>query len=363
MKALDQQAVEQALDSYCLPYSDKNIISTRALSTISIDDQRIAIAITLGFPAASLLTRIQTEIEQCLQSCADGRHVEVSVQWKIDSHAVQQGLSGIAGVKNIIAVASGKGGVGKSTTAVNVALALLAEGARVGILDADIYGPSQPHLLGIQQKPESVDGKSFEPIVKYGLQSMSIGYLVDQETAMVWRGPMVTGALQQLINDTRWQDLDYLIVDLPPGTGDIQLTLAQKIPLSGSVVVTTPQDLALLDVRRAIGMFSKVNVPILGVIENMALHTCSACGHEEAIFGEAGAEKIAEQYNSKVLGRLPLDMRIRRQADQGEPIVLADAESDIAQAYSQIALALVAGLAQQQKNYSGRFPNIVVEQA
>lgn len=263
-------------------------------------------------------------------------------------------------VKNIIAIASGKGGVGKSTTTVNLALALRAEGARVGILDADIYGPNQPQMLGATQKPDSKDGKTLEPVMAHGIQSMSIGYLIDVDTPMVWRGPMATGALQQLLNDTQWDNLDYLLIDLPPGTGDIQLTLSQKIPLSGAVIVTTPQDIALLDARKAIAMFQKVNVPVLGIIENMSVHVCSQCGHAEHIFGSAGGEKIAKQYNVDLLGSLPLDIRIREQADNGKPTVVAEPDGKITQIYREVARKITEKLA-QVKNYSSKFPKIAIE--
>lgn len=282
-------------------------------------------------------------------------------QTKIIPHAVQPGLKPLAGVKNIIAIASGKGGVGKSTTAVNLALALSIEGAQVGILDADIYGPNQPQMLGSQQVPESKGNRSLEPVMAHGLQSMSIGYLIDPNTPMVWRGPMVTSALQQLLHDTQWHNLDYLIIDLPPGTGDIQLTLAQKIPVSGAVMVTTPQDIALLDVRKGIAMFQKVNVPILGVVENMSLHTCSQCGHVEPIFGAGGGEQLAKQFDIELLGKLPLDIRIREQADSGKPTVIADPDSPIALIYREIARKVGAKLASLAKDYSSKFPNIVIK--
>lgn len=266
-------------------------------------------------------------------------------------------------IKNIIAVAAGKGGVGKSTTTVNLALALKAEGARVGILDADIYGPNQPQMLGVAptQRPKSKNGKTLEPIIAHGIQSMSIGYLIDSNTPMVWRGPMATSALQQLLNDTAWDNLDYLLIDLPPGTGDIQLTLAQKIPLTGAIIVTTPQDIALLDVRKAIAMFEKVKVPILGVVENMSIHICSQCNHAESIFGHGGGEQIAKQFNVDLLGSLPLDIRIREQVDQGNPTVVAEPDSKITQIYRDIARQLAAKLLQANR-YTSKFPNIVIEQ-
>ena len=263
---------------------------------------------------------------------------------RISSRAVQPGLNPTARVRNVIAVGSGKGGVGKSTTAVNLALALQAEGARVGILDADVYGPSIPTMLGLSGKPESPDNKSIEPMRAFGVEAMSIGFLVDADTPMIWRGPMATSALTQLFNDTRWGGLDYLLIDLPPGTGDIQLTLAQKIPVAGAVIITTPQDIATLDAKKALKMFQKVEVAVLGVIENMALHVCSNCGHEEHLFGEGGGQRIAAQYGVPLLGSLPLDISIREQGDIGRPVVVSAPDSAVAQAYRQAARALVAQL-------------------
>jgi ATP-binding protein involved in chromosome partitioning len=280
---------------------------------------------------------------------------------KIAAHKVQKGVKHIENIKNIIAVASGKGGVGKSTTAVNLALALSAEGAKVGILDADIYGPSQPRMLGVSGKPESKDGKSLEPMNSYHLQAMSIGFLVDEETPMIWRGPMVTQALQQLLNDTNWDDLDYLVVDLPPGTGDTQLTLAQQVPVSGAVIVTTPQDIALLDARKGFKMFEKVEVPVLGIVENMSIHICSECGHEEHIFGEGGGQRMSDQYNVDFLGALPLDIRIREETDSGKPTVVAEPDSRISQIYREIARRTAAKLSLKSKDYAARFPQIVIQ--
>jgi ATP-binding protein involved in chromosome partitioning len=267
----------------------------------------------------------------------------------------------IPGVKNIIAVASGKGGVGKSTTAVNLALALAAEGAAVGLLDADIYGPSQPQMLGISGKPESLDGKTLEPMRRHGIAAMSIGFLIDQETPMVWRGPMVTQALEQLLRDTRWGDLDYMVVDLPPGTGDIQLTLSQKVPVTGAVIVTTPQDIALLDARKGLKMFEKVGIPILGIVENMSLHICSSCGHEEAIFGTGGGAAMSKDYGVDLLGSLPLDIGIREQADSGNPTVVSHPDSRTAQIYKEIARKVAIRIAAQAKDMTSKFPNIVVQ--
>jgi ATP-binding protein involved in chromosome partitioning len=286
--------------------------------------------------------------------------VEVHLTSKIATHAVQKGVKPIEGIKNIIAVASGKGGVGKSTTAVNLALALAVEGANVGILDADIYGPSQPRMLGVNTQPESKDGNSLEPVIGHGLQTMSIGYLIEEETPMIWRGPMVTQALEQLLKDTRWQNLDYLIVDLPPGTGDTQLTLAQKIPVSGAVIVTTPQDIALLDARRGLKMFEKVNVPVLGIVENMSIHICSKCGHAEHIFGEGGGRRMASEADVDLLGALPLDIKIREDTDGGKPSVVSDPNGRVAQIFRDIARRVSAKLSLQAKDYAAKFPSIKI---
>ena len=301
-----------------------------------------------------------TEVKTLLAELDGIGEVEVSVSSQVRSHAVQQNLKPLQGIKNIIAVASGKGGVGKSTTAVNLALALQAEGATVGILDADIYGPSIPRMLGCQGQPESTDGKSLEPMVGHDIQSMSIGYLVEEDTPMIWRGPMVTQALEQLLNDTRWRDVDYLVIDLPPGTGDTQLTLAQRIPVSGAVIVTTPQDIALLDARKGLKMFEKVEVPVLGVIENMSIHICSQCGHSEHIFGEGGGQRMSDEHDVDLLGALPLDIRIREQADSGNPTVAAMADSQISSIYRGIARKTAAKLATKARDHSAAFPNIVV---
>ena len=274
---------------------------------------------------------------------------------------MQQGVKLLPGVKNIIAVASGKGGVGKSTTAVNLALALAAEGASVGMLDADIYGPSQPMMLGISGRPESQDGKRLEPMTGHGIQAMSIGFMIDVDTPMVWRGPMVTQALEQLLRETNWQELDYLVVDMPPGTGDIHLTLAQKIPVTGAVIVTTPQDIALLDARKGLKMFEKVGIPILGIVENMAMHVCSKCGTIEHIFGEGGGERMAKEYDVDYLGGLPLDIRIREQADSGCPTVVADPDGALAGSYREIARRIAVKIADKARDMTSRFPSIVVQ--
>ncbi len=351
--------VENLLGSFVDPNLGVDLITAKAVKKIEVDQNRITVKIVLGYPAASVSAGLAEAIREKISEGTGAAEVVVDLSSEIISHAVQKNLKPMAGVKNIVAVASGKGGVGKSTTAVNLALALAAEGARVGILDADIYGPSQPTMLGLSGKPE-VEGRSFLPKTAYGVQSMSIGYLIDEDTPMIWRGPMVTGALQQLLNDTRWDNLDYLIVDLPPGTGDIQLTLAQQIPVSGAVIVTTPQDIALLDAQKGLKMFEKVSVPVLGLIENMSVHICSHCGHEEHIFGEGGGEKISKKYGVDLLGSLPLDIRIREQADGGHPTVVAEPQGRSAQIYREIARRLAGRLALTAKDYSARFPTISI---
>jgi ATP-binding protein involved in chromosome partitioning len=320
------------------------------------------VAIRLGFPARRAGANLVEALKVHCGESHDGAPIEFAVTTAIEAHAVQQGLKPLPGVRNLVAVASGKGGVGKSTVAVNFALALAAEGARVGLLDADIYGPSQPRMLGLTgRRPETRDGKLLEPLVAHGIEAMSIGFLVDDQQPMAWRGPMVTSALNQLLMQTRWGDLDYLIVDMPPGTGDIQLTLAQRVPVSGAVIVTTPQDIALADARKGLEMFQKVHVPVLGVVENMSLHICSRCGHEEHIFGEHGGRNLSEQYGVPLLGSLPLDRRIREESDQGKPTVAADPLGPIARAFTEAALRAVGELAARAKDYSRLFPKITVE--
>lgn len=361
MNTITKTSILERLQQYIEPHLGQDLITAKCIGGVSVQPNSTVIDIQLGFPANGYKSTLEAAIRGQLAEF-NIPHLKINISNTIQPHIVQGGLKPLPGVKNIIAVASGKGGVGKSTTAVNLALALQAEGASVGILDADIYGPNQPQMLGICQKPVSTDGKHMEPIVSHGLQSMSIGYLVEQHTPMVWRGPMVSGALQQLLHDTAWYGLDYLIVDLPPGTGDVQLTLAQKIPVSGAVIVTTPQDIALLDVHKAIGMFRKVNVPVLGVVENMSLHICSQCGHQESIFGTGGGEMIAAQYEIPLLGQLPLDIKIREQADMGNPTVAADPESTLALLYRGIARMAAARLSLRAKSTASKFPKIVVSE-
>ncbi|MEM7564558.1 MAG: iron-sulfur cluster carrier protein ApbC [Pseudomonadota bacterium] len=340
---------------------ESDLISSKAVKSVDADGDNWKVNIQLGYPASGYFTELEQEISNALNDLDGDCDFEISIESKIKSHAVQQNLKPLQGIKNIIAVASGKGGVGKSTTAVNLALGLQAEGASVGILDADIYGPSIPRMLGCQGQPDSADGKSLEPMIGHGVQSMSIGYLVEEDTPMIWRGPMVTQALEQLLNDTNWNDVDYLVIDLPPGTGDTQLTLAQRIPVSGAVIVTTPQDIALLDARKGLKMFEKVEVPVLGVIENMSIHICSQCGHSEHIFGEGGGARMSEEHDVDLLGSLPLDIRIREQADGGTPSVAAMADSQISSIYRSIARKTAARLATKARDHSAAFPNIVVQ--
>ncbi len=357
---LAESQVQTALKSLVDPNTGKDFIAGRALKNLRISGDEIALEIELGYPGKSQHEPIRRQVAEALKS-AGATHVSVKVSSKVVSHAVQRGVKLVPGIKNIIAVASGKGGVGKSTTAVNLALALAAEGATVGVLDADIYGPSQPMMLGIAGRPESKDGKHLEPMEGHGLQAISIGFLIDVDTPMVWRGPMVTQALEQLLKDTRWRELDYLVVDLPPGTGDIQLTLAQKVPVTGAVIVTTPQDIALIDARKGLKMFEKVGIPILGIVENMSFHLCPKCGHESHIFGAGGAEKMSRDYGTELLGQLPLDESIRSQADSGRPTVVSDPDGKVAEIYKRIARRCAIKIAELQRDMTSKFPNIVVQ--
>lgn len=359
--ALTELTIQNALKTLIDPNTGKDFIISKSAKNIQISDNNISVDIVLGYPANSIIADIKQSVTQHLQTLTDGGSVTVNIVSRIVAHKVQQGVNLLPNVKNIIAVASGKGGVGKSTTSVNLALALAAEGATVGLLDADIYGPSQPQMLGISGRPESLDGKSIQPMQAHGIQAMSIGFLVDTDTPMVWRGPMVTGALEQLLRDTKWNDLDYLVIDLPPGTGDIQLTLAQKIPVTGAIIVTTPQDIALLDARKGLKMFEKVGIPILGIVENMSTHICSNCGHEEPIFGTGGGAKMCADYNVDLLGSLPLDISIREQTDSGKPTVINAPDSKIANIYKEIARKAAIKIANASLDHSSKFPNIVIQ--
>ncbi len=339
----------------------KDFISSKSIKNIHIDNNNISLDIVLGYPANSVMDDVKNLVEDQLKTIEGVGEVNINIGIRIVSHKVQKGVDLMPNVKNVIAIASGKGGVGKSTTSVNLALALTAEGATVGLLDADIYGPSQPQMLGISGKPKSIDGKGIEPMQAHGLQTMSIGFLVDTETPMVWRGPMVTSALEQLLRDTQWKDLDYLIIDLPPGTGDIQLTLAQKIPVTGAIIVTTPQDIALLDARKGLKMFEKVGIPILGIVENMSTHICSNCNHEEPIFGSGGGASMSKDYNIDLLGSLPLDIKIRQQTDNGKPTVVSEPNGKIANIYKEIARKTAITIANAGLDHSSKFPSIVIQ--
>ena len=358
--AVTEHGLLAALSSVLDPHTGKDFVSTRALRNVQISGDDVAFDVELGYPAKSLVPELRRNLVAAAKGVGGVENVSVNITTKVIAHAVQRGVQLLPQVKNIIAVASGKGGVGKSTTAANLALALAAEGASVGVLDADIYGPSQPMMLGINRRPESDDGKTMEPLENYGVQVMSIGFLVDQDEAMIWRGPMATQALEQLLRQTNWKDLDYLIIDMPPGTGDIQLTLSQRVPMTGAVIVTTPQDIALLDAKKGIKMFEKVGVPILGIVENMAAHVCSNCGHVEHIFGADGGKKMAAEYNMDYLGALPLDMSIRLQADSGKPTVVADPDGDVAKIYKKVARDVAVKIAQQAKDFSSKFPTISI---
>jgi ATP-binding protein involved in chromosome partitioning len=357
--SLSIERVNEVLSSIVDPNTGKDLASSRAARNVKVDGDHVTLDIELGYPAASQIEPIRRMVNDALRAAGAGK-VSANVTMKIVAHTVQRGLKVLPNVKNIIAVSSGKGGVGKSTVAVNLALALAAEGAQVGVLDADIYGPSQPTMLGINGKPESLDGKTMEPLVNHGVQAMSIGFLIDTDQPMVWRGPMVTQALQQLLGQTNWKDIDYLLVDMPPGTGDIQLTLAQQVPVTGAIIVTTPQDIALIDAKKGLKMFEKVSVPILGLVENMAVHVCSNCGHAEHIFGAGGAEQMAAQYGVDLLGSLPLDIRIREQTDAGRPTVVAEPEGEIARTYKAIARKVAVKIAEKSKDMSLKMPTIKV---
>jgi ATP-binding protein involved in chromosome partitioning len=359
--AVTEQQIQDALKELIDPNTRKDYVTTKSAKNIKVDGDKVSLDVVLGYPAKSQIEPIRKEIAAKLKSVPGVATANVNVTMKIVPHAVQRGVKLVPGVRNIIAVASGKGGVGKSTTAVNLALALAAEGANVGVLDADIYGPSQPMMLGISGRPETKDGKKLEPMEGHGLQAMSIGFLIDTETPMVWRGPMVTQALEQLLKDTNWRDLDYLVVDLPPGTGDIQLTLAQKVPVTGAIIVTTPQDIALIDARKGLKMFEKVGIPILGIVENMSFHVCPKCGHESHIFGTGGAERMAKDYGTELLGQLPLDESIRSQADSGKPTVVSEPDGPLAAIYRKIARRAAVKIAESQRDMTSKFPNIVVQ--
>ena len=357
---VDQGALLAALQTVIDPNTGKDFVSTKQLKNLQVAGGDVAFDVVLGYPAKSQVPALRQALIAAARTVAGVDNVSANLQWQVIAHSVQRGVPLLPQVKNIVAVASGKGGVGKSTTAVNLALALAAEGAQVGLLDADIYGPSVPLMMGVSGKPETLDGKSMEPLQNHGVQTMSIGFLVNPDEASIWRGPMATQALDQLLRQTNWKELDYLIVDMPPGTGDIQLSLSQRVPLTGAVIVTTPQDIALADARKGVAMFDKVGVPILGLVENMAVHICSNCGHAEHIFGEDGGKRIAKEYDMEYLGALPLSMSIRQQADSGKPTVVADPDGEIANIYKSIARSVAVKIAQQSKDFSSKFPTISI---
>lgn len=340
-------------------FQGEDFVSTKRIADMRIEGDTVHLTVQMPYPAQSLHEGLRAQFEAAARS-AGAQSVQVDFALKVAAHAVQPGIKVLEQVRNIVVVASGKGGVGKSTTAANLALALAQEGARVGLLDADIYGPSMPTMLGVHERPRSVDGKTMDPLHAHGVQAMSIGFLIEPDDAMVWRGPMVVQALEQMLRQTNWSDLDYLLIDMPPGTGDVQLTIAQRVPVTGAVIVSTPQDIALIDARKGIRMFEKVGVPILGLVENMAVHVCSQCGHAEHIFGADGGQRLAADIGIDYLGALPLDIRIREQADGGAPTVVADAQGAIAAQYRAIAHRVGAKIAQRGKDYSHKFPTITV---
>ena len=358
--SVSEQALLAALQFVVDPNTGHDLVKSRQVENLRIDGGDVSFDVQLGYPAKSQVEPLRKALISAARTVPGVANVSVNVGWQITAHSVQRGVQLLPGVKNVVAVASGKGGVGKSTTTVNLALALAAEGARVGILDADVYGPSQPMMMGISGHPESVDGQTMEPLENHGVQVMSIGFLVDEDQAMIWRGPMATQALEQLLRQTNWKDLDYLLVDMPPGTGDIALTLSQRVPLTGAVIVTTPQDIALIDAKKGISMFQKVGVPILGIVENMAVYCCPNCGHTEHIFGVDGGKKMAAQFEVDYLGALPLNMSIRVQADTGTPTVAAHPDGEIAGLYKAVARTVAIKIAQKAKDYSSKFPTITV---
>ena len=361
MSTVTKDTIEEALSGIVDPHTGLDLVTGKSVNDCVVDGGNVSIDLVLGYPAKGWHPNLKQEVVDVVSKLENVQSVDVRIKTQVVSHEVQKGVTPLKNVRNVIAVASGKGGVGKSTVSANLALALSTEGANAGVLDADIYGPSQPRMLGVAGRPESKDGKSLEPMNSYQVQVMSIGFLIEEDTPMIWRGPMVTQALEQLLQDTQWRDLDYLIIDLPPGTGDIQLTLAQKVPVSGAVIVTTPQDIALLDARKALKMFEKVEIPVLGIVENMSTHICSNCGHEEHIFGEGGGKRMSAEYGVEHLGDIPLDGRIRSDADGGRPTVVADPDGSLAQAYRTIARNASGILSVRKRDYSEVFPSIVIQ--
>jgi ATP-binding protein involved in chromosome partitioning len=361
--SVSEAALLDALRTVVDPHTQQDYVSTKQLRGLRIDGGQVAFDVELGYPAKSVIPGVRSALIAAARGVPGVENVSANVGFKVIAHAVQRGVPLLPQVRNVIAIASGKGGVGKSTTTANLALALAAEGARVGILDADIYGPSQPMMMGISGRPESIDGQSMEPLENHGVQVMSIGFIVEPDQAMIWRGPMATQALDQLLRQTNWHDLDYLLIDMPPGTGDIQLTLSQRVPLTGAVIVTTPQDIALIDAQRGFSMFDKVGVPVLGIVENMAVYCCPNCGHTEHIFGAEGGKRMAEQRGVPYLGALPLTMKIREQADSGHPTVVAEPDSEVAGLYKAVARQVAVKVAQKAKDFSSKFPTINVSKS
>ena len=358
---LSVEIVQKALQGVVDPNTGKDLMATKSAKNIKVDGADVTLDVVLGYPAKSQIDLIRKAVIDAVRAIPGAGNVSVNMSVEIVAHAVQRGVKLLPNVKNIIAISSGKGGVGKSTTTVNLALALAAEGAKVGVLDADIYGPSQPMMLGVSGRPETIVENTLEPLMGHGLQVMSIGFLVRQDDPMIWRGPMATSALEQLLTQTNWKDLDYLIVDMPPGTGDIQLTMSQKVPVTGAVVVTTPQDIALLDAKKGLRMFEKVSVPILGIVENMSTYVCPNCHHTEHIFGHGGGERMCQEYGVDFLGNLPLNLSIREQADSGNPTVVAQPDSEITKIYKDIARKVAVKVAGLNKDMTIKFPSIVIK--
>ena len=361
MSAVSEDLVRRLLATFIDPHTGLDLVKSGVVRGVGIDGARVSVDVLLPYPALTWQSTLSAALKSLLEADPAIESASISIACRVHAHQVQKDLSPLPKVKNVLAIASGKGGVGKSTTAINLALALKAEGASVGVLDADVYGPSLPLLSGTRGKPDSPDGQNMLPQRNHGLQIMSIGYMIEDDTPVIWRGPMVTQALMQLATNTLWDDLDYLVIDFPPGTGDIALTLAQRIPMSAAVIVTTPQDMALIDAKKALRMFEKVEVPVLGIVENMSTHICTQCGHEEAIFGSGGGERMAAQYDVPLLGQLPLDMRIRRESDAGTPTVVAEPEGELAARYRDIARKVAGRLSLQARNKSIQFPKIVVQ--